>query len=65
VHVQIVALEQRAEIFRDHRYLGAFPLPGNDPKDGGDVLGLSVESVTDKPPYSVTYANVDIRTYPK
>ncbi|MGX6601378.1 serine/threonine-protein kinase [Micromonosporaceae bacterium Da 78-11] len=63
VHVRIVALDDRAVIFRDHRYVGSLPLPAVDPRDGGDALGLSVDSVADRSPFSVTYANVDIRTY--
>jgi eukaryotic-like serine/threonine-protein kinase len=61
LHVRIVARTERAEVFRDGTHVGDFPLPAADPKDGGDALGLSVESVTDPPPYAVTYANVDIR----
>ena len=61
--VELFARTSRVQVFLDHRYLGDFSLPAGDPKDGTDALGLSVESLTGKPPYAVTYANVDVRTY--
>ena len=63
LHVQVNAHTERAEVFLDHTYLGKIVLPTADPKDGGAVLGLSVDSVNDNPPFAVTYANIDIRTY--
>ncbi len=65
LHIEILALDTQADVFLDHKHLGAFPLPPADPKEGGDILGLSVESITDRPPFTVSYANVDIRTYGK
>ncbi|WP_067506433.1 serine/threonine-protein kinase [Actinoplanes sp. TFC3] len=63
LNLKILASTTQVVVFLEHRYLGSFALPAGDRKDGADVLGLSVDALTAKPPFGVTYANVDIRTY--
>jgi hypothetical protein len=61
VRVHLVVRDGRAEIYRSGGYVGSVHLPQDS--DAGQVrLGISVESPHGKPPYTVTFADVDIRS---
>ena len=61
--VHLVVREGEAQVFRGGAFAGAVPLPGDGPDKGQVLLGLSVEAVDTDPPYAVTFANVDIRSF--
>jgi hypothetical protein len=50
------------QVWRDGGYVGAVRLPQGGPDTGQVLLGISVETQDDPSPYTVTFANLDIRS---
>ncbi|AGZ43707.1 serine/threonine protein kinase [Actinoplanes friuliensis] len=61
--IHLVVREGEAQVFRGGKFAGSVPLPDSGPDEGQVLLGLSVEAVDTDPPYTVTFANVDIRSF--
>ena len=63
VRVHLVIREGEAQVFRGGAFAGVMQLPEDGPDKGQVLLGMSVEAVDTDPPYAVTFANVDIRSF--
>jgi hypothetical protein len=63
VRVHLVVREGEAQVFRGGDFAGSVRLPKDGPEQGQVLLGLSVEAVDTDPPYAVTFADVDIRSF--
>ncbi|MEU8611891.1 serine/threonine-protein kinase [Actinoplanes sp. NPDC048791] len=63
VRVHLVVREGEAQVFRGGDFAGSVRLPKDGPDQGQVLLGLSVEAVDTDPPYAVTFADVDIRSF--
>jgi hypothetical protein len=63
VRLHLVVREGEAQVFRGGDFAGSVRLPKDGPEEGQVLLGLSVEAVDTDPPYAVTFANVDIRSF--
>jgi hypothetical protein len=61
--VHLVVREGEAQVFRGGDFAGSVRLPKDGPEQGQVLLGLSVEAVDTDPPYAVTFADVDIRSF--
>jgi hypothetical protein len=61
--VHLVVRDSRAEIYRGGTFVGSVKIPAGEPDKGQVQLGISVVSLTDPQPYTVTFANVDERSY--
>ncbi|GAA3345970.1 hypothetical protein GCM10020358_55150 [Amorphoplanes nipponensis] len=60
--IHLVVREGEAQVFRGGDFAGSVRLPRDGPEEGAVLLGLSAEAVDARPPYAVTFANVDIRS---
>jgi hypothetical protein len=60
--VHLVVRAGRADVYRGGGYVGSIGLPEGGPGIGQVQLGISVETPDDPPPYTVTFADVDIRS---
>jgi hypothetical protein len=60
--VHLVVRNGRADLYRSGTFVGSVALPAGQSDTGQVRLGISVETVADPPPYTVTFANVDIRS---
>jgi hypothetical protein len=61
--IHLVVREGEAQVFRGGDFAGSVALPKGGPDEGQVLLGLSVEAVDANPPYAVTFANVDVRSF--
>lgn len=60
--VHLVVRNGRADVYRGGSFVGTVALPDDQPVKGQVRLGISVEALNDSPSYTVTFANVDIRS---
>ena len=60
--VHLVVRDSRAEVYRSGVFVGSVRIPAGRPDKGEMRLGISVETLDDPPPYTVTFANLDIRS---
>jgi hypothetical protein len=60
--LHLVVQDGRADLYRSGTFVGSVRLPADRPDAGEVLLGISVETLDDPPPYTVTFANVDIRS---
>jgi eukaryotic-like serine/threonine-protein kinase len=61
--IHLVVRGHTATLWQNDRLAGSVPLPGTGVDDGQVLLGISVENGDAAPPYAVTFANVDIRSF--
>jgi hypothetical protein len=54
--------DRTVDVWRDGGYAGAIRLPADGPTAGQVQLGISVEALDGTPPYTATFADVDIRS---
>jgi serine/threonine protein kinase len=62
IHLHLVVRAGSALVWVDGGYAGAVPLPGARPAAGRILLGVSEQGGDDPPPYSVTFADLEIRS---
>ncbi|MDT4992889.1 MAG: eukaryotic-like serine/threonine-protein kinase [Actinoplanes sp.] len=60
--VHLVLRGQRAEIYRAGAFVGSVPIPDGEPDTGQVVLGISVDALSEPPPFTVTFAALEIRS---
>ena len=60
--VHLVVRNGRADVYRGGSFVGTVALPDDQPETGQVRLGISVEALNASPSYTVTFANVDIRS---
>ena len=60
--VRVVVWNEAVEVFVDGVSVGSAELTEADLTEGQVLLGMSVDSVTARPPFEVSFANVDIRS---
>jgi hypothetical protein len=61
--IHLVVRGHLATLWQDDRMAGTVPLPETGPAGGQVLLGIGVENGDDNPPYSVTFSDVDIRSF--
>jgi predicted Ser/Thr protein kinase len=59
--IRVVVRDGSADLFANETFVGTTRLSETALKDGQVLLGMSVDTVADKPPFAVSFANVDIR----
>ncbi|WP_306213947.1 serine/threonine protein kinase [Actinoplanes sp. RD1] len=62
VRIHAVMREGSVQVFRNGAFVTDLDLPAAEPDSGQIRLGISVEAVDATPPYTVHFANVDIRS---
>jgi predicted Ser/Thr protein kinase len=60
--VRVAVRDGVAEVFLDGQSVGSATLTEADLVEGQVLLGISVSTITQRPPYTVSFADVDIRS---
>jgi serine/threonine protein kinase len=60
--IHMTIRDRTVDVWRDGGYAGAIRLPADGPTAGQVQLGISVEALDGTPPYTATFADVDIRS---
>ncbi|MEV4636601.1 hypothetical protein AB0J80_04530 [Actinoplanes sp. NPDC049548] len=60
--LHLVLRDRRAEVWRNHRYVGAVELPATERDHGQVRLGLTGVPAEGRAPYRATFTDVDIRS---
>jgi serine/threonine protein kinase len=61
--IHLVVRGHTATLWQDNQLAGSVPLPATGPAGGQTMLGISVQNGDDNPPYSVTFSDVEIRSF--
>jgi hypothetical protein len=60
--VHLVLRGKRAEIYCAGTFVGFVPIPDSEPDTGQVRLGISVDTLSEPPPFTVTFAALEIRS---